>query len=154
MAVILICSSYFLITISIFTLVQIQGAGQNLAAVVGFHVQLHDLPPDNLVPTVTTIFPLALANQAYAQWLEWKQTAPFTLENTIIMSPIGPGKYGVVFAVYNWDPTGEDEESAVALQVWMCALLSSDRPMRSSLKSQIEALVPYRSVLGHCIHAS
>ena len=94
-----------------------QGAGQNLAAVVGFHVQLHDLPQHNLIPAVETIFPLPLAFQAYAQWLEWKETAPFTLEATIIMSPIGPGEYGVIFAVFNWDPTGEDEASAAALEV-------------------------------------
>ena len=42
-----------------------QGAGQVLAAVVGFHVQLYDLPTDNLIPSVTAIFPLPLAEKAY-----------------------------------------------------------------------------------------
>ena len=94
-----------------------QGAGQVLAAVVGFHVKLHNLPPNNLVPSLQTAFPLTLAAQAYTQWLDWKKTAPFTLEATIGMTSIGYALNVVAFFVYNWDPTGTDEASAAALKV-------------------------------------
>ncbi len=89
-----------------------------LATAVGFEVVLHPLPSDSMVPTLSAIWPLPLAVEAFQWFNEWHASSPKTIQSSYALVTTPAGAAAAVEAL-NWDPDNTTE-SFEAMQVCCC----------------------------------
>ena len=98
-----------------------QGGGPLLATAVGFEVQLHPLPADSLVPTLTAVWPLPKGVEAFEWYYQWYASSPKAIQSSYALVTTPAGAAATATAT-NWDPDNTTE-SFEAMQVTTCLVL-------------------------------
>ena len=100
---------------------EMQGGGPLLATAVGFEVQLHLLPADSLVPTLTAVWPLPKGVEAFEWYYQWYASSPKAIQSSYALVTTPAGAAATATAT-NWDPDNTTE-SLEAMQVATCLVL-------------------------------